>query len=88
MKVGSMALETHCPHCGVRNEATTGVTDGAMVPDSGSISLCWECLGWAVFIATPFGLSLRQATPAEVAEFEAAKEFQPVLHALREAGRR
>lgn len=55
----------HCPHCGRLNDVHGGHEEP---PTVGALSVCFGCEGVSVFETGPFGLTVRPATPAEMAE--------------------
>lgn len=78
---------TVCPHCGRTNDQHTNMT-GSRIPRSGDVSVCWECACLAIYVAGPFGVSLRVPTDEEAAELAADPDLRRLLSAMRVGGRR
>src|SRR5881394_3570008 len=63
----------HCPSCGSRINATTLPGHGPMPrpPDDGDYAVCFCCGDVGVYMVGPLGVTIREATTVEVAEFAA-----------------
>jgi len=57
-----------CLRCGAELSAFTGVTEDAIIPDNGSVSLCLYCGALAMFVVRDGIISLREPTDEERAE--------------------
>ena len=62
-------IETHCPHCGRRNELHGHLTS-EKPPADGDVGICFGCHRVAMYVAGPLGLTTRVPTDTELAELE------------------
>lgn len=71
-----VSIDTRCPWCNVRHNATSGLSEGQKdprdrkVPKPGSLSICGDCGRVSVFEADYF---LRRPTAEEARDIEASE---------------
>ena len=79
----TLGREQSCPACGRANDAAMpapGVTPDSAVPHAGDATICFGCATWLIF--TDDDLSVRAATPSEIAELEADPANRRVQQAV------
>lgn len=76
-------IETHCPHCGRRNDQHAGLN--GKPPADGDVAICWGCRKVGIFAVGPYGTGVRQATDQEAAEVMADPRVRAALGAMAES---
>lgn len=71
-------FDTHCPHCGKRNDMHDNMLNTEAVPADGDVSLCIGCGKWAIYE----GQALRFPTSEEMADIRMNPDCQRYQLAL------
>jgi hypothetical protein len=74
----------HCPACGTPCDAAGVTGDIAPTPTDGDYSICFRCGEVNIYVIGPFGVSIREATTAELAEFARHPDNTRTVRALHE----
>lgn len=95
----SYHLQTWCPHCGVDSDTHAHALE-EREPHRGAVSICWHCLGMAMFDQGPLGnlilrapteperLALEQSTDLAEIRRHGARELDPLLAVSKATGER
>ena len=70
-----------CPGCKTAFSGATS-TRGRTEPAAGSMTVCINCHAVGVFVDGPFGMSIREATDAELHHWAHAPEARRLMAAL------
>jgi hypothetical protein len=65
----SRHVPLHCLACGGKQDAAGAATGPPRIPADGDYSICFRCGEVNIYVVGPFGVALRAATTAELAEF-------------------